>query len=375
MIPQKWVQIIARILLFVILFSFLCNFYLVDHLSDYFKHRTTVTSRYETKDNLEPPLITICMEPVFKTSVARMFGFWYNFDVFQKPVPNSTFSQAFSKLSYILNRDYMVKLEYGDMKEGQITVEGNNQIGSDTFIIQSIQTGFHGTCLNIQPYFNLTPTNLPFNLDLKILPLNLKKEDRISTYVIYFTTINTWQMITTSIWPQFPPSLIRIESGSNVYFNVRPMEYLLQDGIDNSETCWKHHIQKMNCKKKCRLVSNMVLPVCESVSDILCIYDQSTKLNLWSKCNMKNRALTYNGDLTRWDKYQEDNATYLNIEIRNTNVEIHEEVDVITMAELIGSLGGSLGMFFGFSISAYILCFIDKCIAKMVDNNDEVRAF
>ena len=369
MIPLRWVKILAKILLFVLLFIFLCNFYLVDHLTDYFKHRTTVTSRYETKEILEPPLITICMEPAFKHSIGNEFGFWYNFDVFQKQVPNLTFPQAYSKLSYILNRDFEVTLEYGDMQGGQKVVEGKNQIGSTQFVVQSIVTGYHGTCLNIQPYFNLTPSTLPFDLDIEIIPKSLKKEDFISKFVIFFTTINTWQMITTSIWPQFSSSPIKIASGSNNYYMIRPIEYLFQGGIENSEACWKDHIEKMNCPRKCAMVSNTDLSICPSIDDIFCIYEAADKLNLWSQCNMKNRALTYNGDLTKWDKYQKDNATFLTIEIRNTNVEIREEVDVITMAELIGSLGGSLGMFFGFSIFAYILFLVDKFFAKLVQSD------
>ena len=52
--------------------------------------------------------------------------------------------------------------------------------------------------------------------------------------------------------------------------------------------------------------------------------------------------------------------------------EIREEVDVITMSELIGSVGGSLGMFFGFSISAYILKMVDtifNCLMKKVSSS------
>ena len=126
----------------------------------------------------------------------------------------------------------------------------------------------------------------------------------------------------------------------------------------------------MSCPSKCALVSNAGLPICQSIEDIACIYEHAKKLNLWSKCNMKNRALTYNGDVTKWDKYQKDNVTYLNIDISNSTIEIHEEVDVITMEELIGSLGGSLGMFFGFSFFAYILFLVDKCIAKVVPSEN-----
>ena len=48
--------------------------------------------------------------------------------------------------------------------------------------------------------------------------------------------------------------------------------------------------------------------------------------------------------------------------------QIMEEIDVITLAGLIGSIGGSLGMFFGFSFTSYLSILIEKLIKKMFKN-------
>ena len=45
--------------------------------------------------------------------------------------------------------------------------------------------------------------------------------------------------------------------------------------------------------------------------------------------------------------------------------QIVEEIDVITLAGLIGSVGGSLGMFFGFSLTSYLLFAIEKFTKKI----------
>ena len=44
---------------------------------------------------------------------------------------------------------------------------------------------------------------------------------------------------------------------------------------------------------------------------------------------------------------------------------IREEVEVISPTDLIGSVGGSLGMFFGFSFAAFIQDLIDKLIKRI----------
>ena len=44
--------------------------------------------------------------------------------------------------------------------------------------------------------------------------------------------------------------------------------------------------------------------------------------------------------------------------------EVKEEIFVITTQGMIGSVGGSLGMFFGFSFSAFVLYLIEKIIKR-----------
>ena len=45
--------------------------------------------------------------------------------------------------------------------------------------------------------------------------------------------------------------------------------------------------------------------------------------------------------------------------------QIVEEIDVITLSGLIGSVGGSLGMFFGFSITSYLSFVIERLSKKV----------
>ena len=63
------------------------------------------------------------------------------------------------------------------------------------------------------------------------------------------------------------------------------------------------------------------------------------------------------------EKFEENDITRLTIYIQTMTKEIREEVDVMTTSGLIGSVGGSLGMFFGFSFSGYALCLLDKCFS------------
>ena len=81
---------------------------------------------------------------------------------------------------------------------------------------------------------------------------------------------------------------------------------------------------------------------------------------------MKYKALTYKidkFDVSTYNTSEWGNNIY--IEIWSMFKEIREEIDVISLPNLIGSVGGSLGMFFGFSLASYILYFVDKFIDKV----------
>ena len=63
------------------------------------------------------------------------------------------------------------------------------------------------------------------------------------------------------------------------------------------------------------------------------------------------------------EKFEENDITRLTIYIQTMTKEIREEVDVMTTSGLIGSVGGSLGMFFGFSFPGYALYLLGKCVS------------
>ena len=65
--------------------------------------------------------------------------------------------------------------------------------------------------------------------------------------------------------------------------------------------------------------------------------------------------------------YDKNNSGYGLFYVSTTSdtKQIIEEIDVITFAGLIGSIGGSLGMFFGFSLTSYLFFAIEKFTKKI----------
>ena len=62
----------------------------------------------------------------------------------------------------------------------------------------------------------------------------------------------------------------------------------------------------------------------------------------------------------------EDMNVQFNLMFASTNVDIFEEILIFDEISLLGSLGGSLGLFIGFSFFGYITTFLDVIVSQIV---------
>ena len=112
--------------------------------------------------------------------------------------------------------------------------------------------------------------------------------------------------------------------------------------------------------------------MCNTSQEVECVFNEADKHNLVTMCNKKKKFLSFVGDLTKHSQYHPSNDTMLEFNILSMTKEIKEEIDIITLSDLIGSVGGSLGMFFGFSIYSFFLFLIDKIHTQVANR---VRAY
>ena len=81
----------VRVVVYLLLLALFSYFYLVEQMSDYFKGRTTLTSRAEEVESLEVPTATICMSaPSIKRSVALQLGLNSTTQIFFEDIPKAT---------------------------------------------------------------------------------------------------------------------------------------------------------------------------------------------------------------------------------------------------------------------------------------------
>ena len=226
MTKVECIRAFAQIILYLALGTFFTCFYMLNQMSDYLKSRTTEAKQTDVPTTvLEPPTLTICLNPSLKTSVAKELGVTSNDkeDFLFKNIP-------FKEIGYVLNRDYEIELGYGDQSDSWVyekvkLYEGTLTISNKEFFVESIQTLVHGLCYKIQPKFQIR--KVPFSVRIFVkINSTLKEIDRPQKMILFLTSNNTWQGIVGSDWPHFEPTKLTIgiktngmwQNQRNIYF-------------------------------------------------------------------------------------------------------------------------------------------------------------
>ena len=150
-------------------------------------------------------------------------------------------------------------------------------------------------------------------------------------------------------------------------YQIHPVLSFQEPEINNLD-CLKKLVAKRNCTFKCFIYNSYELPPCNTVEEQICMWK-----NLWDSDDYRNcykfkRATIYSRQLRIEHPYHElpnASSTEILIGMWSKLKTIKEEVPLLTAQDLIGSVGGSLGMFFGFSLSAPLFYASDKVLNKL----------
>ena len=264
MLPTRWIKVLAKTVFYLFLLVFFCIFFFIDQMSDFFQRRTTISSRMEEVKILEPPMFTICLDPPFKSS--KYLGYKLNTpaDILFNDFPNETIGQRFDKVSFHMGTDF--HLSYNIELNVESDWRHRQLLKNDKYFeVLPIQTFYHGTCTKIQPRFSIisVPFILWFHLNLDS---SLVRIDDPSKFIIYLTSNNTWQGISTLAFHRTTPSKVELDLRSRHKYMAQAIEYIFDQGLDNSEDCWKTHIENSNCTM-CQFMSVANVPMCNTSQD------------------------------------------------------------------------------------------------------------
>ena len=366
---KKNAQKIIELFIYCSLFALFIQFFFKEQYEAFVSGRSTIASRYIRAEVFEFPTITICLHPATKLSISQKYGFKNIHAKFYAELSNTSLYERFDELSYILNKDFIVQNH-----DGQKFRTGTNIIAETygsrnlSFDVTALRTYYYGTCYKVQPYFEIL--NLQFRMLFSVsLNQNLMEVDKPHSVMLHFTSNKTWLGLLDNMWPQFEPLTVRNNMNEEfTQLRTSVTEKYYQEELRENGKCLRELLLSKNCSNPCNLLTFGDLQPCESIDQLNCMWTNLFSMDEYRDCYKTNLATTYNLN-QRIDNPPHQSINLLHTEIYlamwNNMKEVQEEVPLLTPEVFVGSVGGSLGLLFGFSISGSLFFFIQLLINKV----------
>jgi hypothetical protein len=346
----------------------------------YVEKRTNYSMKKDTPGLLKPPAFTICLDPAFKYGSSDIgdlsFGVISNND---NLFANVSVWEVFTNFTYILNRDFIFEFSTGDpgefspknLKLGANTFEGNTQKQKGTVNVNEMYTQQSGICYTIASQIPLDSTGY---VDIQMIFSPELTKNQLPKMVNIFLTLDEERYgVLQGTWPGVSPKIINVPLGTYVGMIVEKKEWhqigtkynvncTVYGNNDTMARCNYNHFarQFMNssvCDEPCIPVTmKSAYEIIDSVTDSnKCKTVEQNNYVMMSCNNYRSPCLPSCNTV-------EFNALYQKTQLRSRQdslqfvmlytiieVTVYAEYLVYDFLNFVGSVGGSLGLFIGFS--------------------------
>ena len=360
---KKYLKFLIQCILYLILSIVFVNFYLIDEIVNYTKGGTTLSSRTENVEYLEAPYMTLCLQPPFKPSMLLKHGLPEDtkngYDLFV--AFQGMEMEIYEDLTYEFKKDFDIKLEV--LKNGDKSAE---QIYFET---QKVVTHRNGLCHLIQYNFNASTNDDKIRLYFSYKGLY---SDTPESANVLLSSPHGWHGIVVDDWPLFDPTILKIPIERQQVqrawtTKVSQTDYHYMTGTTDFEQCLLEQITRHSlCKTNCYPLLFNFLPnytLCNS-EEMNCMYNLlAEKRKYRYECLCEKKNIQYKASIYPSYKLNTTTTDFAFVFYFDKGTkDIKEEILIITTGSFIGSVGGSLGLFLGFSFFTYLSGIIEKVL-------------
>ena len=371
----QFLKSLANAITFIVLLILFLAFYFINETDRFLKGSTTFASRTESTETFSIPVIVICFEPANKVSVNgnQSVSFDYIFeDLFWTNQGEQSLVDYLKAANYKLDRD--VKLQFTIREDGKDGTNYNLFEGTNTFEnfqmdIHQIYTLALGGCYVMDSPDKLA-TETSFYVNIK--DLNADNEDRLKKLTIYMASHQTWHGLISLSWPyvKLVRHVFNFNTTERYWIDFYVTELTYQRGHERVEDCIEALMAANdNCKKCVPFFFSFLefRPSCETFEENKCWYSWmfiSKRYKEYKRCMKPRKSIQNKGEpsLVEGSKIDNDSLEII-FTYASDEVAIMEETLIMSTSSYIGSVGGSLGLFLGFSF----FTFLSYCIEKLFE--------
>ena len=386
---------------------FSCFGYFVSQIiEDFYRSFTNFKMTSESPQYLDSPTFVLCMEPGKKPSILDKYNVSHEDFIkqFKSPKFNGSVPNIINDVSYVLKRDFDIHFQNA-FNSSFANLDIGNNIFKDydkTFYIEVdyIMNFQHTICYRITPNILMVDNYIPKDESFEIYVLfnpKLSKKDLPEYIDVYITSkINSYG-IWQGEWKESDELAFALYLKRNFYqFTITTQKTKL---IENDQICtsdFENSYYKclgtkiLEMKQKfslsciplyysyiLKLVSTENFTICEEVNESWekssMIFERILMPNGFSKCMPSCIQYGYNGKEMKLPSVNSvSNSIGFKYKFQYLVMGIYQEYLVYDWKGMITSVGGSLGLFLGFSFldfSFHLINALEKWILLRTKNN------
>ena len=196
--------------------------------------------------------------------------------------------------------------------------------------------------------------------------------------MIYLFSNDSWQGLCDEVLPFYSPSkfLLNLSKAERLQVPISTTTIQFMNGIKDFRECTENIIFNSSCVTKCvqfYFQSALNLPVCNTQEDYQCIADLlyvSEAVNQLYACRKPQIAKLYNPRPNPWNLAVNQTESTVYMYFESSLATVKEEMLITSIEDLIASIGGSLGLFVGFSIFSYISAALEAVFREIFNLMD-----
>ena len=344
---------------------------------------------YENEDGIMCPAITLCFDPPLKKTIIQLYNLsttlYGSFVEFKQDHPNTTVEQIFYESTFILGKDFKMKMSNYEYKLTELQEGNNNSIAiseneQGMVQVERIYGWPAGLCYKVLPKFKLqTKFYLFITLTFTDSLAKVNKPKKVKTFITsnsnsYGVIGGAWvegDVYYTSISVHKAAKMGRV-SLKAVGYKAHPSTSVCSKSLSYYECVGTNFLRKehfKNCSNFCvpiiwksiiKLVTNETFTICETFKENYCM---ATLMDYFfthesRQCQESCEILKYSGKKVSDGTYYSGSNVELAILFTSANLIEYEEYLIYDWIGMIGSIGGSLGLFIGFSFRDFLTYFI-----------------
>ena len=379
MTPNK-VKAIVKAILFLVLVILFLVFYFIHQAEEFMKGSTTFTSRNEKVLDFEMPSLVLCFDPPFKASIFGNKSKNLNGLLTSNDVLNDSFNEFFENATYKLDKDFYMELSINDQdfldKTLNIIHEGVNNIDDIQINVSATKTSSHGTCQLLESDTKLNPSQ---GIQVKIFAAI--QSDIPKSLRVYVMAKESWYGVVAETWPYLKPSEVTFHFNTSTLFwiNLDVAQLTFKEGHKSIPDCMQNIASKFNCNSMCAPIFLSFLktwPPCQTLDETRCMFDAwvHSFYSQYKNCLKPQKTTIYKTNVVNLeDSFQPRGSVEIGLTFSSDEMEVKEETLMIGLSSFIGSIGGSLGLFLGFSFYTLFSDLIDKLFENFIKKRTTIN--